>query len=317
MCENSDYTSYLNALIEGDKIFCTRFIQNLVEKRENIKSPYFEFFETHTGYIAIGEYNINELERKNIDFLHLSYELNKLSRELIKKNVDLNKLNELKNEFLGMATHEIRNLASLISGYCSLLTSNFFSEEKKMQFIEAIKLSSDTILKLINNLLDVSIIESGNLHLELEETDLIHLIEKNIDRNRFFAAQKSITLFLHKPERLYTLKIDRLKIDQVLNNYILNAINYSKNNTTIIIKVTKQNNEIIVSVKDEGVGIQKDDLSKLFKFFSKTDSETTAGEPSTGLGLTIVKKIVQEHKGRVWAESEFRKGSTFYFSLPI
>ncbi|HAN19466.1 MAG: hypothetical protein A2X13_02210 [Bacteroidetes bacterium GWC2_33_15] len=277
----------------------------------------FSFFETRDGYIAIGEHNVIELEKMNVSFVQLSNELNNLSRELIKKNTELKKLNDLKNEFLGIAAHDIRNPASLISGYCSLLANSNMNQDKQKQFLEIIKSSGDSILKLINDLLDVSVIESGNLRLERANTDVFQLIKKNIDRNRFFADQKSIQINLFKPEELLILNIDSAKIDQVLDNYISNAIKYSKNNTTIKVIVKKHNDEIIVSVSDEGVGIKKYDLSKLFQFFSKTDSETTAGESSTGLGLAIVKKIINEHNGRVWAESVLGKGSVFYFSLPI
>ncbi|MGE0090299.1 MAG: sensor histidine kinase [Bacteroidales bacterium] len=341
-CKIISYNKYCSEIIDNEKLtgffyeivvdFHSKF--NLDELKKLIKtgtrqlltinarndspiSLYFEFFETVEGYIAIGEHNINELERKNIDFLHLSNELNNLSRELIKKNIELIKLNDLKNQFLGMAAHDIRNPASLISGYCSLFANRNISEEKKQQFIEIIKTSGDTILKLINDLLDVSIIESGKLKLYKIETDFNLLIYKNIEQNRYFSAQKSINIELTSSENDLVVSLDPEKINQVLNNYITNAIKYSETNTTIRVNVAKQNNELIVSVKDEGVGIQKDDLSKLYQFFSKTDSRTTAGESSTGLGLAIVKKIITEHSGRVWAESEQGKGSTFYFSLPI
>jgi signal transduction histidine kinase len=295
----------------------TKQILTINSRNESPISLNFEFFETHNGYIAIGEHTINELERKNTEFLQLSNELNNVSRDIIKKNVELNKLNELKNQFLGMAAHDIRNPASLISGYCSLLENKNISEDKKQQFVEIIKTSGDTILKLIIDLLDVSVIESGNLQLNKVETDLMLLVNKNIEINRYFSSQKFINIELITSEDEIMISIDPEKMNQVLNNYISNAIKYSKMNTIIRVNVVKHNSEIIVSVKDEGVGIQKDDLSKLFKFFSKTNSGTTAGESSTGLGLAIVKKIIAEHRGRVWAESELGIGSTFYFSLPI
>jgi len=295
----------------------TKQLISINHRNDSPISLYFEFFETLDGYIAIGEHNINELERKNTDFLHLSNELNNLSRELIKNNIELNKLNDLKNQFLGMAAHDIRNPASLISGYSSLLNNRKIDPDKQKQFLEIIKISSDSILKLINDLLDVSVIESGKLQLNFVETDFNILIYKNIEQNRYFSAQKSIQIELVSNENEIVLSIDPEKINQVLNNYITNAIKYSETNTTIRVNVAKQNNELIVSVKDEGVGIQKDDLSKLYQFFSKTDSRTTAGESSTGLGLAIVKKIITEHRGRVWAESEQGKGSTFYFILPV
>ena len=340
-CKIISYNKYAGEIIDKQKLtgnfykiiidFHNRFNQDDLKKiiksgtkqlltinarNESPISLYFEFFETLEGYIAIGEHNINELERKNADFLHLSNELNNLSRELIKNNIELNKLNDLKNQFLGMAAHDIRNPASLISGYCSLLNNQKIDPDKQKQFLEIIKISSDSILKLINDLLDVSVIESGKLQLNFVETDFNLLIHKSIEQNRYFSAQKSITIELISNDDIL-VSIDPSRIEQVLNNYITNAIKYSETNTTIHVNVAKQNNELIVSVKDEGVGIQKDDLSKLYQFFSKTDSKTTAGESSTGLGLAIVKKIITEHGGRVWAESEQEKGSMFYFSLPM
>jgi signal transduction histidine kinase len=118
-------------------------------------------------------------------------------------------------------------------------------------------------------------------------------------------------------EDIPSLSIDQNKIEQVLNNIISNAIKYSNKDKNILISVTKKAEDIIFSVQDQGQGIPPEELSKLFQPFQVTSTKSTDGEKSTGLGLSIIKKIIEFHKGQVWVESEFGVGTTLYFSLPI
>jgi signal transduction histidine kinase len=145
----------------------------------------------------------------------------------------------------------------------------------------------------------------------------MNLIRNNVALNRVIAGRKQITVEYHCANELPILQLDRKKIEQVLNNLISNAIKYSFPQSKVEIHSKCENNNLVISVSDEGQGIPQAEMDKLFKPFSRTSAKATSGESSTGLGLVIVRKIVEAHNGRVWAESRVKKGSTFYISLPI
>ena len=172
------------------------------------------------------------------------------------------------------------------------------------------------MLKLINDLLDVAKIESGRLDLELATGDLCGQIEENLTMNRMLAEKKGIRLDFAPECGVPLFRFDPGKIEQVLNNLISNAIKFSAPGTAVTVQASRVNDSVVVSVRDHGQGIPAEELDKLFKPFGKTTVRSTAGEKSTGLGLAICRKIVEGHGGRIWAESEVGKGSTFSFSLP-
>ena len=172
------------------------------------------------------------------------------------------------------------------------------------------------MLHLIDDLLDFSTIESGKLELELHEADYWRLVNENIALNKVFADKKNIGITVTGEFKNIPLLFDHGKMEQVLNNLISNAIKYSFPQTEITVKVSQEENFMRTEVMDQGQGIPKEELGKLFSPFVKTSVKTTAGEKSTGLGLAIVKKIVEGHGGLIGVTSEVGKGSNFYFTLP-
>jgi two-component system, sensor histidine kinase and response regulator len=254
----------------------------------------------------------NELHKVHADLLEIH-------RQLEQKNIQLEKLNEQKNHFLSIAAHDLRNPLTTIYTAADLITEELkdkTSEETK-EFLEMIKQSSKFMRGLIEELLDVSVIESGKLSIHLEPVNMTDLIKNNVTLNRVIAGRKQITVEYHTEENLPTLQLDRKKIEQALNNLISNAIKYSFPQSKVEIHSKCENNNLIISVNDGGQGIPSSEMNKLFKPFSRTSVKATSGESSTGLGLLIVRKIVEAHNGRVWAESQEKKGSTFYISLPL
>jgi PAS domain S-box-containing protein len=239
--------------------------------------------------------------------------------EIAQKNAELAKLNELKNQLLGMAAHDLRNPLTVVNTASSFLlddASRLLSEEKKHDFMRRINANGEFMLRLIDNLLDVAKIESGRLDLELATGDLCGLIEENLTMNRMLAEKKSIRLDFAPERGVPLFRFDRGKVEQVLNNLISNALKFSAPDTVVTVQASRVNGTVVVSVRDHGQGIPAEELDKLFKPFSKTSVRGTAGEKSTGLGLAICRKIVEGHHGRIWAESEPGKGSTFSFVLP-
>ena len=232
---------------------------------------------------------------------------------------ELIELNELKNKFLGMAAHDLRNPLSIIKGYLELFLSNDLGglTDDQREVLYEMNQTSDVMLGLINDLLDVSAIETGNLQLKRQPTKPSELLQATQKSLRVLARAKSIEIKLDLPISLPILQIDQARIKQVLTNLITNAVKYSFAHTVILLSARVFEKEVWISVKDQGQGIPVEEMKHLFKEFSRTSVKPTAGERSIGLGLAITRRIVEAHGGIIWVDSEIGKGSTFTFSLPI
>ncbi|MGB8212429.1 MAG: HAMP domain-containing sensor histidine kinase [Anaerolineales bacterium] len=248
----------------------------------------------------------------------LNNELVSMQRELARKNAELARLNELKNQFLGMAAHDLRNPLQGILSYSDFLLDELAGElsAEHKEFLTAIRDQSQFMARLVNDLLDVAAIESGKLQLDLSPTDLVHLTQANLSRNRMISARKAIALDLEAAP-IPALLLDAAKIEQVLDNLVTNAIKFSPPGSRVQISLRAAETEILLSVKDEGPGIPPDELETLFKPFQRTSVKSSGGEKSTGLGLVIVKRIVEGHGGRIRVESQVGAGSTFSVYLPV
>jgi signal transduction histidine kinase len=249
----------------------------------------------------------------------LNNELVNMQRQLAKQNVELERLNELKNQFLGTAAHELRSPLAIIWSYSDFLMheiSDLLSEEH-LEFLSIIQSSSEFMLQMVDDLLDVSAIESGRLELTLQPTDLGALVERNVALNRVLAEKKQISLTFRVAGDLPPLLLDAAKIEQLLNNLVSNAVKFSYPSSLVEIRVTRERDRALITVQDQGQGIPADEVENLFRWFGKTSVRGTEGESSSGLGLAIAQKIVSGHLGTIWVESEVGKGSTFYVSLPI
>lgn len=240
-------------------------------------------------------------------------------RELTRKNQQLEQLNAEKNRFLGMAAHDLRNPITAIGGFASLFLGGILGEltDQQREIIERIKTSSKFMNQLLEDLLDISQIEAGKLELRLAPVDLAALIADNIKLNRMFAEKKQIGLKFLPQYTPPPLSLDAPKIEQVLNNLISNAIKFSQPGTEITVELTQRDGQIMIAVRDQGQGIAPNEIEKVFKPFEKTSTRSTAGEKSTGLGMAIVKKIVEGHQGRIWLESTLGVGTTFFVALPL
>jgi signal transduction histidine kinase len=249
----------------------------------------------------------------------LNNELANLQRELVKKNMALERLNQEKNRFLGIAAHDLRNPLNAIQIYSEFLqeeAANVLNEEQ-MEFVSIIHDSSQFMLRLVNDLLDVAKIESGKLELDIEPLDLAPLVEANVKLNAALASRKNVQVQLHARVTSLFVEADRAKVEQVLNNLLSNAVKFSPPDSSVSVTLEECEGHARIAVQDHGQGIPPDELDRLFRPFQKTSVQSTAGEQSTGLGLAIVQKIVQGHEGKVWVDSEVGKGSTFVVELPV
>ena len=253
------------------------------------------------------------------ELARLNNELVTAQREVIKRNVELERLNNFRNEFIGMAAHDLRNPLQVIQGFSMMLLSRRFGEltAEQHRFVEAIKRNSDFMVRLISDLLFMSKIEAGKLRLELTETDLVALLHHSIELNQLLLEQKRIDILFFAPDEIPKVVVDAPKIEQVLNNLLSNAGKFSTPNSTVEVRVYTNGPVAVVSVKDKGQGIPSDEIDRLFIPFETLSVKSTADELSTGLGLAIVKRIVEGHGGKISVQSQVGVGSTFSFSLPL
>ena len=258
--------------------------------------------------------------QKNKELIDTNKKLTEMHKELARKNLQLQKLNEDKNKFLSMAAHDIRNPVGLILSYSQIILEDYNEElsDDVKEFVTIIRRSADFVLKLLTDLLNVAVIEAGGeLEIHKKENDLVDVVKTSIVYNKIAAEKKSMKINFISDLTELKVNIDKVKIEQVMHNLISNAIKYSFPNTEINVYLRKNEQFAEVCVQDHGQGIPENEISLLFKPFSKTSVKTTGGETSTGLGLNIVKKIIDGHGGKVWVESEVGKGSKFYFTLPL
>lgn len=252
------------------------------------------------------EYIFNELTKVNNELINMQRELSK-TNEKLKESVKFN------NYLLGMAAHDLRNPLGNIFNYCDFLEETEINEEQK-EFITEIKYLSKFMLNLVSDMLTVSSIESGHIKLNNEVFDITLLLNNIIKRQKLIANKKNIRIEFNFNEQVI-INSDKNKLEQVFTNLISNAIKFSYPDTVINILVSNLEKSILVEVRDQGQGIPPEEQNLLFKPFQKTSAKSTAGEPSTGLGLYIVKRIIEASNGKIWVKSEVNKGSSFFVEL--
>jgi signal transduction histidine kinase len=248
-------------------------------------------------------------------------ELEKLTKKLAKSNNKLKELDRAKNEFISITAHQLRTPPTVIKGYISLAQedpNNILDEDTKESLNRAL-ISNERLIDLVEDILNVSRIESKNMKYEMKENQLCEdVLNELFDAFALKAKSKGLKLILNRPKKeLPRIIMDRKRIREVVSNLVDNAIKYTpKGNVEISAKQSKNN--IRIEVKDSGVGIAKDEMSYLFKKFSRGKNPDRLGAGGTGLGIFVDKKIVEDHGGRIWAESRgINKGSTFIIEIPI
>ncbi len=242
----------------------------------------------------------------------------KAEQDQLSSTESLQKLNETKDKFISIISHDLRTPFSSILGFTDLLLNeDDLTMEESRKYIEYIQESSRNMLSLVNSLLDWTRIQTGRIQFEPVHMELGELVQKIIMNMQGFALQKDIEL-INAVTTDYVLFIDQSLAMQALNNLVSNALKFTPSGGAIRIaaKQADQPRYIQVSVKDSGVGIKPENIDKIFRIDSKFTTEGTEGEKGTGLGLSLVKEIIEKHSGRIWVESEYGQGAEFIFTLP-
>ncbi|MBU0996013.1 MAG: response regulator [Proteobacteria bacterium] len=281
-------------------------------------------FYIHLEKLLKNELKPSEMIIMLVNFRAFENDTETLNR-LLKKIIDnyaisekkLFELNKVKNRFLGMAAHDLRTPLVSIRGFSEMLLdeeTDPLSQEQK-SLISIIHKASQDMLNLVNDLLDVSAIESGRLDLVLETVSFGKLVEERIKLYHIVSRKKKIKIEF-SIEELSPVSLDTQKIIQVIDNLIGNAIKYSPENTTVMISVKTENEKLFFHIKDQGTGIPEEEQDKLFGEFQRLSVKPTGGEKSTGLGLSIAKKIAEAHQGDILVKSSPGQGSLFSLVLP-
>lgn len=239
--------------------------------------------------------------------------------ELKRSTEDLVKLNETKDRFISIISHDLRTPFSSILGFTDLLANDDeLTDDERKQYVNYIQESSKSMLSLVNSLLDWTRLQTGRIKFEPERLEAKSLVDKIINSMSGVAIQKGIEIFSTVGTNKFIFGDSNL-VNQVFSNILSNAIKFtsSGDKITISIKPTTSLRFYEFSIRDTGRGIKEENLNKLFTVDTKYTTEGTAGEKGSGLGLSLVNEIIEKHGGKVWAESEYGKGSTFKFTLPV
>ena len=278
------------------------------------------------GGLTVWRRQVGEFEPEVVNLLQtfatqsaLAIQNARLFREIEDKSRQLEAANRHKSEFLANVSHELRTPLNAIIGFSEVLQERFFGElnEKQAEYTDDILSSGRHLLSLINDILDLSKIEAGRMELEVTTFHLPDAIENALLLIRERASRHGIKLDRAIDDRLGDLTGDERKIKQILVNLLSNAVKFTSEGGQIKVEATLGDSAVIVSVTDTGIGIAPQDQEAIFEEFRQVGSNYAQKREGTGLGLSLTRKFVELHGGKIWVESELGKGSTFTFTLPI
>ncbi len=330
-----DYEQSVSYLLESLVLTQAIGIKPLEKQTQQLLSEvyrelgdYQKAYEHFVRFHELEKLLLLEQSEEKTKKLTLKYELDKSQREaeiyrlktedLARLNEELQNANQLKTELLGIAAHDLKSPLQTIMGFAELIIEEAKGNESISKKASLIRRASQRMLGLIQDLLQTAAIDAGKLELNRRKCNLGSLVQ-SVSENFYLMAQaKRQTLDLNIEENcIVSVDVERMK--EIIENLIGNAIKYSPHEKTIRVTVARsENNQVRFLVQDEGQGLTEEDMKKLFGKFQRLSAKPTGGESSTGLGLSIVKKLVEMHGGKIWAESEGKnKGATFIVELPL
>ena len=278
------------------------------------------------GLVLATKYNGTSVQALSNHFLKTSYLILTclsvlmiggivLSYRSVSKEVALAKL---KSDFVSNVSHELRTPLSLIRLYAETLEmGRLTNPDKYQEYYQIIRKESERLTTLINNILDFSKIEAGKKAYEFRETDMAELVRNTLDSYRYQIEQNGFTLEEHIEDDLPKISADREAIARSLLNLVNNAVKYSSNEKTLIVKLCRRNGSVSMEVIDHGIGIPRAEQGKIFEKFYRVSDPLVHNTKGSGLGLSLVHHVVEAHGGRIWVESAPGKGSKFSIELPI
>lgn len=270
--------------------------------------------------ITVLSENFNSMAKNLKDLLtSLEERVEQRTRELQEARDDAVAANKSKSEFVSVVSHELKLPMTSIKGYSDLMLSGATGQlnENQVNFLSTIRNNVNRMATLVSDLADISRIESGNLRLEPREVPVWDVIDEVVTLTRTQVTQKNQTVTVDIPQELPKAWCDRNRLAQILTNLISNANKYTQEGGAIIVHANCVDNMIQVKVEDNGHGMTPEDQEKLFSKFFRSADEKIREAPGTGLGLSITKNLIELQGGKIWFESDFRKGTSFYFTVPV
>ncbi|SHM49186.1 ATP-binding protein [Gracilibacillus kekensis] len=258
-------------------------------------------------------------EKKNFS-LRVDYkandEIGSLAHAINHLSETLERYQTNRNEFFSNITHELKTPLTYVKGYANAVLHEMYqSKEERDEFLEIIENETDHISNLMDDLMDLSKIEEGKIDLNKEDVNINKLTEEMLRRSQFRAAEKGLKMELEVPDNTVYLFADKSRLDQVLTNLVENAVRYTEKGG-IVLQIKEERDDVLIQVKDTGIGIKQEDIPYLFERFYRVDKSRSRANGGTGLGLSIVKNLVEMHEGDIHVTSEVNKGTTISLRFP-
>lgn len=272
------------------------------------------------GDLQMGMAKVLEINESKEKRSLTKLELMKLSKEeLIEKVISLEKSKECQDDFILNISHDLRTPLNVILSILQVYKNDYINNKnsKLQEHLDIIKRNSYKILKLIDNLIDTTKLEKNHYSIEKENVDIINLIEWNVSSIDKYAKQKNISLVFDTNVEECIIAVDPEAIDRIIMNLISNSIKFSPKDSNLYINVWKNNSEIIISIKDEGIGIPKEEQKQIFNRFVKSSKNNKSEYCGSGIGLDLVRYLTEAHDGVINLISEENKGCEFIIKLPI
>jgi PAS domain S-box-containing protein len=290
----------------------SRDITEIKRRREELISLNKKLQETTLALEAARA----DLERKVEE---RTRELKEANEMLIESNIRIKEADRLKSEFMANMSHELRTPLNAIIGFSELLLDGIDGEINDVQRVDLTHIhgSGQHLLAIINDILDLSKIEAGRMELVKEEVDLASIIQGVVSVSKTLIKGKDVKLKVRTDEALPVITADGKRVKQIILNLMSNAAKFTEEGEIEIRAVPEGEGQILVSVRDTGIGIKEEDIPKVFEKFRQIDMSSTRNKGGTGLGIAITKRLVEMHGGSIWLESEFGKGTTFFVKLPV
>lgn len=296
-----------NAVARSSEILDARLSQNLL------------LLQSFMGITAITFMTMAAVVAEREQTQKRQQQLAHAAKSLTKQRSRLVLLNQAKDEFIAMASHQLRTPASGVKQYIGMLLENYAGKLTKHQrhIVRLAYKSNERQIQIVDDLLNVAQIDAGKVRLSKEKVEVARLIKDILHEQRsVFSAREQVVEFRHA-NRIFNASADRAKLRMVLENIISNASKYTLNGKKIEIRLKRNKDNLAISVKDNGIGISKKDLRKLFKKFSRIDNSLSVTVGGTGLGLYWAKKMIDLHRGSINVTSKLDRGSTFTVMLPV
>lgn len=248
----------------------------------------------------------------------LEMRIKERTQELVRANTELLLLNKMKSDFVSAVSHELRTPLTSIKGYAAILIGGKLGEVSPAvkERLEKINKHSDSLTKMVNDMLDVSRIESGKVEMEFEELKVKDVVDGVVDMITPQIKEKDLKLEIEIPAKISSMSADSTQTERVFINLLSNAIKFTPSQGKIGIRAKEGDKFIELEISDTGGGISEEELPRIFDEFFRCENPINREVKGTGLGLSLVKRIIEAHMGKIWVKSKLGKGTTFSFTLP-